>query len=183
MSLLLTLNRFHQLFWCLHCWLWTSKCQLGKYNVENYNLFFQSLTLLWRNTHHIETNALICSANQWTGFYMIGTSVMKELIARCAQCPQNKFNGNFSVLRMINKTRFLPCVKNDLLNWTHSDFKICWTFFLLPSSNFHPSPVLTNNSVYFGIKNVGILLNNICVKWKYVSTLQRRVVFRTLSNT
>ena len=27
----------------------------------------------------IETIALICSANQWTGFYMIGTSVMKEL--------------------------------------------------------------------------------------------------------
>ena len=27
----------------------------------------------------IETSPLICSANQWTGFYMIGTSVMKEL--------------------------------------------------------------------------------------------------------
>ena len=28
-SLLLTLNRFHTLFWCFHYWLWTSKCQLG----------------------------------------------------------------------------------------------------------------------------------------------------------
>ena len=28
-SLLLTLNRFHTLFCCLHCSLWTSKCQLG----------------------------------------------------------------------------------------------------------------------------------------------------------
>ena len=27
----------------------------------------------------METSPLICSANQWTGFYMIGTSVMKEL--------------------------------------------------------------------------------------------------------
>ena len=27
-SLLLTLNRFHTLFWCVYCWLWTSKCQL-----------------------------------------------------------------------------------------------------------------------------------------------------------
>ena len=27
----------------------------------------------------IETSPLICSANQWTGFYAIGTSVMKEL--------------------------------------------------------------------------------------------------------
>ena len=27
--LLLTLNRFHALFWCFHCWHWTSKCRLG----------------------------------------------------------------------------------------------------------------------------------------------------------
>ena len=31
-------------------------------------------------SHHIETSLLICRANQWTGFYMIGASVMKELI-------------------------------------------------------------------------------------------------------
>ena len=31
--------------------------------------------------YHIETSPLICSANQWTGFYMIGPSVMKELKA------------------------------------------------------------------------------------------------------
>ena len=28
---------------------------------------------------HIETSPLICSANQWTDFYMIGTYVIKEL--------------------------------------------------------------------------------------------------------
>ena len=35
--------------------------------------------------YHIETITLIFSASQWTGFYMIGTSVMKELN------PQNTF--------------------------------------------------------------------------------------------
>ena len=30
-------------------------------------------------SYHIETSPLICRANQWTGFYMIGTSAMKEL--------------------------------------------------------------------------------------------------------
>ena len=30
--------------------------------------------------YHIETSPLICFVNQWTGFYMITTSVMKELI-------------------------------------------------------------------------------------------------------
>ena len=38
----------------------------------------------WRVFHdggdcHVETSPLICSANHWTGFYMIGTSVTKEL--------------------------------------------------------------------------------------------------------
>ena len=30
--------------------------------------------------YHIETIPFICRANQWTGFYMIGTSVMKEWV-------------------------------------------------------------------------------------------------------
>ena len=37
----------------------------------------------YRNRYHIETSlpSPICSANQWTGFYMITASVMKELIS------------------------------------------------------------------------------------------------------
>ena len=27
----------------------------------------------------MEISPLICSADQWTGFYMIGTSILKEL--------------------------------------------------------------------------------------------------------
>ena len=30
--------------------------------------------------YHVETSPLISSANQWTGFYMSGASVTKELI-------------------------------------------------------------------------------------------------------
>ena len=30
-----------------------------------------------KGLYHIETSPLICTANQWTGFYMIGASVMK----------------------------------------------------------------------------------------------------------
>ena len=30
-----------------------------------------------KGRYHIETSPLICSANQWTDFYMITTSVMK----------------------------------------------------------------------------------------------------------
>ena len=28
--LFIILHRYHQLFWCIHCWLWTSKCRLSK---------------------------------------------------------------------------------------------------------------------------------------------------------
>ena len=31
-----------------------------------------------RGPYHLETSLLIFKANQWTGFYMIGTSVIKE---------------------------------------------------------------------------------------------------------
>ena len=39
--------------------------------------------------YHVETSPLICSANQWTGFYMITLSVRKELMENfffCAVC-------------------------------------------------------------------------------------------------
>ena len=33
----------------------------------------------------METNPLICSTNQWTGFYMTTASVMKESIENCSE--------------------------------------------------------------------------------------------------
>ena len=39
-----------------------------------------------RGPYHIESSLLICSANQWTGFFhMIGTSITKELKQVCSQ--------------------------------------------------------------------------------------------------
>ena len=32
------------------------------------------------SSYHIETSPLVCCANQWTGFYMIGTPIKKEII-------------------------------------------------------------------------------------------------------
>ena len=40
--------------------------------------------------YHIETSPLICRANQWTVFYMITASVMKELnVSAMLYCVQN----------------------------------------------------------------------------------------------
>ena len=38
-----------------------------------------SINFLDGGRSHIDTSPLICSTNQWTGFYMITASVMKEL--------------------------------------------------------------------------------------------------------
>ena len=44
--------------------------------------------------YHIETSPLICRADQWTGFYMITASVMKELIQHSRAAKQNN-NSTF----------------------------------------------------------------------------------------
>ena len=45
--------------------------------------------------YHIETSPLICRANQWTGFYMITVSAMKELktLPRITSCKET-YKGN-----------------------------------------------------------------------------------------
>ena len=50
--------------------------------------------------YHIETNPLICSANQWTGFYMIGTSVMKELKIRFCYVARTTGNTSDEIKKM-----------------------------------------------------------------------------------
>ena len=42
--------------------------------------------------HYVETSPLICSGNQWTGFYWIVTFVMKELInfSHSKQCNETE---------------------------------------------------------------------------------------------
>ena len=40
---------------------------------------WRSIIFHYGGPNHIETSPLVCRANQWTCFYMIGTFVMKEL--------------------------------------------------------------------------------------------------------
>ena len=54
---------------------------LFNWSYFGYFWFIWCLTLSWRRSYHIDTNLLICSAYQWAGFYMIWTSVWKELMS------------------------------------------------------------------------------------------------------
>ena len=42
MSVSITLYRSHSLFWCFHCWLWTSKCSWGWLSETFYLLWYLS---------------------------------------------------------------------------------------------------------------------------------------------
>ena len=58
-------------------------------------LFYEQIT------HHIETSPLICSANQRTGFYVIGTSVIRKvkvkvyisILRKIHSVPASMFNS------------------------------------------------------------------------------------------
>ena len=79
------------------------------------------MTWVWVLTFHdggpcnIETSLLICNAKQWAGFYIIGTTAMKELILYYNQL-QNKIRLEINILSKICTTfePTLPCSKNLL---------------------------------------------------------------------
>ena len=57
--------------------------------------------------YHIETSPLICSANQWTDFYMIGTSVMSYEnytvnYADFAYCPKGTYKSYLKEIRSLS---------------------------------------------------------------------------------
>ena len=57
-----------------------------------------------RAPYLIETSPLICRAKHWTGFFMIGTSVMKELIWKSRTTPSTISNFlivNFKQIQVI----------------------------------------------------------------------------------
>ena len=50
-SLLLALKRFHTLFWCFYCWLWTSKWRLNRFHT----LIWCFYCWLWKSKCRLES--------------------------------------------------------------------------------------------------------------------------------
>ena len=59
--------------------------RINQLQIRQHLYFIQSKVMLLlslshdRGPYHVETRSLISRTNQWTGFYMISISVMKEL--------------------------------------------------------------------------------------------------------
>ena len=58
---------------------------------RNETLVWNGLTFYDRGPYHIETSQLIYRENHWTGFYVVGTSVLKDLI---------RVNSEIDVIKM-----------------------------------------------------------------------------------
>ena len=72
-------------------------------------MFDRVLTFSWRSPYCIETSPLTCYANQWNGFYMIGTSAMKELNTPLEALEDHKLfvNKAYKVLYFVVYARTL----------------------------------------------------------------------------
>ena len=93
-----------------------------KLEIQN---FQTTLMIWWRcklfhdgGSYHIGTNSLICSKNQWTDFYIIRTSVMKELM-------------RFLLLLYVYIPRVL--ISSACATLACSFFWFSWLFYQIPS--------------------------------------------------
>ena len=91
---------------------------------KSYSIFTNDIEFLYDTTtllnylfydrvsYHLETSPLICTANQWTGFYMIGTSIMKDLKLNIGLKWVNGYNvaGNYMFKVNSSNTR-IRCEK------------------------------------------------------------------------
>ena len=81
--LLLTSNRFHRLFWCFYCWLWTRKCRLAwslnllefwvNYNVQDHSansckIMSQIIQFLFSKILWFATNMARKHTSWWNRF-------------------------------------------------------------------------------------------------------------------
>ena len=83
-----------------------------------------------RGLYHMETIPLTCSAHHCTGFYMIGTSIMKELIV----CVWFSFQPICHIVNFHNLTSSVIRQKSESQNGCfkktkHSKFSKKWTYY------------------------------------------------------
>ena len=72
--------------------------------------------------YHAETGSLICGANQWTGFYMMENSTMKEFILKCIGKAPISYNKNPGLIPggMITLEQYFDVAR---LSWWKTDIR------------------------------------------------------------
>ena len=129
-SLLLTLSRFHTLLLCFHCWLLTSKCQLGE-ATKRFNDHFK-LMHIYENIFSVQNKKGSVKIIFILGSNIVSTTTWKNSFWRppiSSPCSPPAvyliFNGFFkSRLWERNATRYLPSNKNFLSRKVENPIRI-----------------------------------------------------------
>ena len=107
---------FLVLFQLLPCWVFSQSPNLiPAFTVLTFTIFHDG------GPYHIETSPLICRADHWNGFYVIGTSVMKELKNIAAVCI-SKWHKT-SQKNPIKLCRICICCEINHVNYTRKQEK------------------------------------------------------------
>ena len=125
-----------------HAW---DKQEWNKKNLwtTTFTKFYAVHSQLFHNAvpYHIETSPLICYANQWSGFYMIGISVIKELKTfsrilktsvqlvkileiRKLSCQLKNHNKKILILRRFQISSLKGAVLYLIANFEQTDFTL-----------------------------------------------------------
>ena len=88
LSLLLTLTRFHILFWCVYCWLSPSKCRLGILLKPIVNIYIES-----RSSHQRCSirKGVLKNFTKFTGKHLCQSLLKKRFWHRCFPVNFAKF--------------------------------------------------------------------------------------------
>ena len=100
--------------------------------------------------YHVETSPLICYTNQWIGFYMMGTSFMKEL--KCF--PYSVIASDFPILSVVFKKSFFESFLTGTKK-TWSKVNKCFNTGILINLQSHYLLILVINAAdtQFSIEN------------------------------
>ena len=115
------------MFLYVKAFLEIDKFDTGSYGKTTFNSFMTEVPI-------IETSPLIFRANQWTGFYIIGTSVMKELIEFLSIIKFHSNAPNKRLLYTLLHWRFSICCDFKIFHLEIDNLKI-----ILRKNNYPPN--------------------------------------------
>ena len=134
-------------------------------------------------SYHIETSPLICRSNQWSGFYMTETSVMRELIMKEKFWgdPQSRTNSG---RKFCSKNEYAEAVTRSVLLKKYvlqisqiPQESICTSFFFNNVTGLRPATLLKKR---LKLKSVNYFRKNLHLRylsglwkcfWRYIQLL------------
>ena len=122
-SLWLTLNRFHTLFYCFYCWLWTSKCLMVFLFTNSYLQIRTLMSLLWTFNRNVLINYKTLFSTVLFSSFFVFWEYMVDLCIRFYTHDKADFvrlfpSGNLVIkIKLTFKNEILKVFKITNIQW------------------------------------------------------------------